>query len=135
VDLLDLAAQELDRLASRLRSIGPGRLASSAGPPFGTRADAIRHLVRELVLVSDETLPHGYPARVDDVLLGDQLAVVATDALAALRSRGEDGSFVLGEIVLHRYDLDGSLPGGEVAAALAGDDLVGLLRSRCPAVD
>jgi hypothetical protein len=132
VDPLELAAQELERLCSRLRNIGAGRLASSAVPPFGTRAEAIRHLVRELVLLTDDTLPHGYPVPVEDLLLGDQLAVVGADALAALRTRADQGTFVLGELVLHRHDLDGSLPGGEVAAALGDGALVADLRARCP---
>jgi hypothetical protein len=133
VDPLELAGQELDRLCSRLRSIGSGRLASAAEPPFGTRASAIRHLVRELVAVADDTLPYGYPAPVEDLMLGDQLAVVGAEALAALGRRGDDPVFVLGELVLHRYDLDGTLPGGDVAAALGDGALVADLRARCPA--
>jgi hypothetical protein len=132
VDPLELAAQELDRLSSRLRNIGAGRLASTAEPPFGTRAGAIRHLVRELVLLTDDTLTYGFPPPVEDLLLGDQLAVVGADALAAMRSRGEDGVFLLGELVLHRYDLDGTLPRGDVAAALGDGALVAILRTRCP---
>ena len=133
MDPLELAAQELDRLCSRLRNIGAGRLASAAEPPFGTRASAIRHLVRELVLVTDDTLPHGYPGPVEDLLLGDQLAVVGTEAMTAVRARGDDPGFVLGELVLHRYDLDGTLPRGDVAAALGDGALVANLRARCPA--
>ena len=130
---LELAAHELDRLCSRLRSIGPGRLASAAEPPFGTRASAIRHLVRELVVLADETLPHGYPPPVEDLMLGDQLAVVGAEAVAAMRSRGEDPVWMLGEVVLHRYDLDGTLPRGDVAKALGDGALVANLRTRCPA--
>jgi hypothetical protein len=132
VDPLELAAYELDRLCSRLRNIGAGRLASSAEPPFGTRAEAVRHLVRELVVLTDDTVPHGQPGQVGDLLLGDQLAVVGADCLAALRSRHEDGVFVLGELVLHRYDLDGTLPRGDVAQALGDGALVANLRTRCP---
>ena len=135
--VLDLVADELARLVSRLRSIGAARLGQASVPPFLTRADAVRHLVRELVAVADDTLGHGLPPRFEDVLLGDQLAVVGADALTALRS-APDGSteavFVLGEVVLHRYDLDGTLPRGEAARVLAGGaDLVGRLRERCPA--
>lgn len=129
---LELAGQELDRLCSRLRSIGAGRLASAAEPPFGTRASAIRHLVRELVVVADDTVPHGYPTPVDEVMLGDQLAVVGAEALVALSARGDDPLWVLGEMVLHRYDLDGTLPRGEVAEALGDGALLETLRQRCP---
>jgi hypothetical protein len=125
-----LAAQELGRLVSRLRSIGAPRLAAASVPPFVTRADAVHHLVQELVLVAGDT--HGFPRRFEDVLLGDQLAVVGADALRALGSDAE-AVFVLGEIVLHRFDLDGSLPKGEAARILGDGDLVTQLRVRCPA--
>jgi hypothetical protein len=125
-----LAAQELGRLVSRLRSIGAPRLAAASVPPFTTRADAVHHLVRELVLVAGDT--HGFPRRFEDVLLGDQLAVVGADALRALSSDAE-AAFVLGEVVLHRFDLDGSLPRGEAVRLLGGGDLVATLRARCPA--
>ena len=126
--------QELARLVSRLRSIGGPRLAAASVPPFTKRADAIHHLVRELVVLADEA--HGLPARLEDVLLGDQLAVVGGDALVAMRSRGsaDEVLFALGEVVLHRFDLDGSLPNGEAIAALGGGggDVVARLRARCP---
>lgn len=128
--LEDQLEDELDRLVSRLRSIGGPRLQAAAVAPFVTRADMIAHLVRELVVVADER--HGFPDRLDDVLLGDQLAVVGADALRALRTTGsaDEVLFVLGEVVLHRYDLDGTLPKETV---LGGGDLVARLRERCPA--
>ena len=128
-----LVADELARLVSRLRSIGGPRLAAAAVPPFAHRSDAIHHLVRELVELADEA--HGYPGRIDDVLLGDQLAVVGADALRVLRERGSEDevTFVLGEVVLHRFDLDATLPKGEVLTVLGGGDLVARLRGRCPA--
>jgi hypothetical protein len=129
----DLLADELGRLVSRLRSIGAPRLAAPSVPPFVTRADAVHHLVHELVLAAEEG--QGFPERLEDVLLGDQLAVVGADALAALSSRTERASlFLLGEVVLHRFDLDGSLPKGEVARVLGDGELVGRLRARCPAL-
>jgi hypothetical protein len=124
----ELAAQELGRLVSRLRSIGAARLATASVPPFATRADAVHHLVRELVLVAGDS--HGFPRRFEDVLLGDQLAVVGADALRVLSSDAE-AVFVLGEVVLHRFDLDGSLPKGEAARLLGDGDLVAVLRARC----
>ena len=131
---LELAAAELARLVSRLRSIGAPRLATASVPPFGTRADAIHHLVRELVVMADES--HGFPKRFEDVLLGEQLAVVGVDALAAVGA-GDDATaravLLLGEVVLHRYDLDGSLPKGDALEILGGGDLVATLRARCPA--
>jgi hypothetical protein len=131
--VLDLASDELARLVSRLRSIGAPRLAAASVPPFVTRADAIHHLVRELVVVADET--HGFPKRFEDVLLGDQLAVVGADALRELGSRADpdEALFVLGEVILHRFDLDGSLPKGDAVSVLGGGDLVARLRARCPA--
>jgi len=130
--VLDLATSELARLVSRLRSIGAPRLAAPSVPPFRTRADAIHHLVRELVHLTDES--HGFPEPLGDVLLGDQLAVIGADALAALRSRpDEETVYVLGEVVLHRFDVDGTLPKGDVARALGKGDLVERLRRRCPA--
>ncbi len=131
MDTRELAGQELARLVSRLRSIGAPRLATASVPPFVTRADAVHHLVRELVALTDDS--HGYPHRFEDVLLGDQLAVVGADALASLGSES-DGVFLLGEIVLHRFDLDGSLPKGDAVRVLGDGDLVAALRARCPAV-
>jgi hypothetical protein len=130
VDTRELAAQELARMVTRLRSIGAPRLATASVPPFASRADAVHHLVRELVAVVDDS--HGYPKRFEDVLLGDQLAVVGAEALQALSSESE-AVFVLGELVLHRFDLDGSLPKGETARLLGDGDLVATLRARCPA--
>lgn len=135
--VVELVADELGRLVSRLRSIGAARLGQPSVPPFATRADAVHHLVRELVAVADDTLGHGVPPRFEDVLLGDQLAVVGSDALTALASAPEGPTtavFVLGELVLHRYDLDGTLPKGEASRLLGGEDaLVDRLRARCPA--
>ena len=76
---------------------------------------------------------NGFPARIDDVLLGDQLAVVGADALAGTSGRGPPSAeklFLLGEVVLHRFDLDGTLPKGEAVTALGGGDLVARLRGR-----
>jgi hypothetical protein len=127
-----LAAQELERLVSRLRSVGAARLALPAAEPFSSRVDAVHHLVRELVELSGEG--HGYPDRLGAALLGDQLAVVGGDALRALSSRPDsEALFVLGELVLHRFDVDGTLPKGDVAATLGAGDLLARLRSRCPA--
>ena len=128
-----LLEDELTRLVSRLRSIGGPRLGAACAAPFATRAGVVHHLVRELVLVADEQ--HGFPAPVDDVLLGDQLAVVGADALRVLRSAGsaDEVLFVLGEVVLHRFDVDATLPKGLALTALGGGDLVARLRDRCPA--
>lgn len=130
---LELVSAELDRLVARLRSIGAARLAAASVPPFATRADAAWHLVLELAAVPDDQ--HGSPRRFTDLLLGDQIAVVGADALAALAFRPDgEAEWVLGEVVLHRCDVDGSLPKGDVARALGGDDdLVARLRARCPA--
>jgi hypothetical protein len=35
--------------------------------------------------------------------------------------------------VLHRFDLDGSLPKGDAVRVLGDGDLVAVLRARCPA--
>jgi hypothetical protein len=134
--VLDLATDELARMVSRLRSIGGPRLGTASVPPFATRADAVQHLVRELVEISGDSVQHGFPKRLEDALLGDQLAVVGADALQALGSRvaeaADESLFILGEIVLHRFDVDGSLPGGAVARVLGDGDLATRLRARCP---
>jgi hypothetical protein len=126
-DPLDVLRREVRSLVTRVRGFSATRLAAGA-PPIGTKADAAFHLARELaVLAARAEGAAGADAygdrlpRLGDFVLADQLAVVGHDLVAALAARAEVGiaATALGEVVLHRRDLDGSLPGRDAVVALA----------------
>jgi hypothetical protein len=120
--------REVRSLVARVRGFSATRLAAAA-PPIGTRADAAFHLAAELaVLAARAETPAGAPVavnralpRLGDFVLADQLAVVGNDLVTALDQRPAPAlaAAALGEVVLHRRDLAGSLPGRDAVAALA----------------
>jgi hypothetical protein len=77
-----------------VRRMAPGKLRVGLGGPFATRADAARSLGRELAAVTqgiEEAASAAAPAwrelpDVPDLVVGDQLAVLAEDLRRALAS-------------------------------------------------
>ena len=118
----EVLARELRTLVARLRGFSATRFAAAA-PPFASRAEAAFHLVEALAAAaaSAEGVAPVPVRRLGDHVLADQLAVVGTDLLAALARRPDPqlAAAALGELVLHRRDLDGSTPGPAVMALLA----------------
>ena len=119
---LDVLAREVRALVARLRGFSLARFRAAA-PPFATRGDAAHHLVTAVAAAAARA--EGEPARpvprLGDFALADQLAVVGADLVAALAA-GPDPSLAadaLGELVLHRRDIDGYPPGREAVELLA----------------
>jgi hypothetical protein len=125
-DPLDVLRRELRSLVTRVRGFSATRFAAGA-PPLGTRADVAFHLAGELARLGAAAEGAGGDVtrrvvpRLGDFVLPDQLAVVGGDLVAALGARPTDrlAAMALGEVVLHRRDLDGSLPGRDAVAVLA----------------
>jgi hypothetical protein len=119
---LDVLAREVRALVSRLRGFSITRFRAAA-PPFASRGDAAHHLVSAVAAAA--ALAEGGPVRavprLGDFALADQLAVVGADLLAALAVRPDEGlaADALGELVLHRRDIDGFPPGREAVELLA----------------
>ncbi|MFL6139420.1 MAG: hypothetical protein ACJ74O_16675 [Frankiaceae bacterium] len=118
----DVLAREVRALVARLRGFSVTRFGAAA-PPFATRGDAAHHLVSAVAAAA--AAAEGVPAhpvpRLGDFALADQLAVVGADLVAAL-SAGPDprlAAGALGELVLHRRDIDGFPPGREAVELLA----------------
>jgi hypothetical protein len=84
----------LRRVIDTVRPMAPGKLRAGLGGPFATRADAARSLGRELAAVTqgiEEAASAAAPAwrelpDVPDLVVGDQLAVLAEDLRRALAS-------------------------------------------------
>lgn len=133
-----LLEREIDLLVARLRHFTPARYAAPA-PPFGTRADAAWHLAGQLVAAAgvDRPLP---PLPV--MALADVIAVTGNELLLSAPEPPIVAA-VLAEVLLHRYELDGSLPGPRAAAAVLPlldpavpadrEQLLPAARRRCPA--
>jgi hypothetical protein len=84
-------AEQVGRLADRLRSLSDVRLAAAL-PGGGSRADAAYRLAQELAdaaagLRAEPTRP---VPRLDDLVVGDQVAVTGTDLVTALRRAARD---------------------------------------------
>lgn len=129
--MLDLLAREIDLLVGRLRGFTPARYAATA-PPFPARADVVRHLAQRLVDLAGigRSLPD-LPA----TALADVVAVTGQDLVRSDPSPDVIRE-ALGEVVLHRYDVDGARPGPRTAATAGTADPEALLadaRRRCPA--
>jgi hypothetical protein len=120
--VIDVLAREVRALVARLRGFSVTRFASAA-PPFATRGDAAHHLVTSLAAAAAtaEGVPVRPVPRLGDFTLADQLAVVGTDLVAALSARSDPAlaAGALGELVLHRRDIDGFAPGQEAVGLLA----------------
>jgi hypothetical protein len=120
--VLDVLAREVRALVTRLRGFSITRFRAAA-PPFATRGDAAHHLVTAVAAAAAraEGAPVRAVPRLGDFALADQLAVVGADLVAALSARPDPSlaADALGELVLHRRDIDGFPPGGEAVQLLA----------------
>lgn len=136
--LPELLDHELTLLVARLRDFSPTRYAAPA-PPFPTRAAAMWHLAGQLVRAAGQN--RSLPA-LPDMALADVLAVTGHELCAtALTERS--AAAALAEVLLHRYEVDSSLPGGRTAAAVLGElapdvestprRLLPVARAHCPA--
>ena len=112
-ELPELLAHELNLLVTRLRDFSPARYAAPA-PPFASRAAALRHLAGYLVVAAgiDRQLP-----ALPDMALADVIAVTGHDLCAAAPTEAVAAA-ALAEVLLHRYEVDGSLPGRRAAASV-----------------
>jgi hypothetical protein len=134
----DLLGWELSLLVARLRDFSPTRYAAPA-TPFPSRAAALWHLAGYFVAAAgiERPLPV-LPA----MTLADVLAVVGHD-LCTSRPAEPLAAAALAEVLLHRYEVDGSLPGARAAAAVlevlaptvaaSPRQLLRAARLRCPA--
>lgn len=141
-ELLDVLTRELDLLVGRARALAPARwsLPLGAPTPFATRADALFHLAAWLAAASGAPVP--LPRLTNPLALGDQLAVVGDDLVGELRTGRRPvgaASAALGELLLHRHDLDGVRPGQRAGGLAVGGELADAdvvlrtLTARCPA--
>lgn len=129
--VVERLGRETAALVARLRPWTPARWSAAARPGV-TRADVVHHLVQVLAdaAADAEGQPRRRVPRLDvDLVLPDQLAVVVADLLAA--GAGEGAAALLGEVLLHRYDVDGSPPpAGAVEALHAAGPAEVLRRAR-----
>ncbi|MCU1678175.1 MAG: hypothetical protein JWM93_2933 [Frankiales bacterium] len=131
----DALERELRGLRSRLREATPTWF-SVAAPPFASRAEGAFHVVRRIALAAfsaefrDRDMPE--LPRLPVLSLPDQLDVVADDLLTAAPIDGDVAGRLLAELLLHRWHIDGSLPGPSstaLAHAATGEaDLAGWQR-------
>jgi len=126
-----LLEREAAQLVRRLTGFTEARYAAAA-PPFGSRAEVVRHLAGLLAQAGSDDQP-AWRALPDlpALSLADAVAVTAHDLVTALelpgpavwtpagrRSPAEVCAGMLAEVVLHRRDIDGSRPGSETAGAV-----------------
>jgi hypothetical protein len=121
-------AKELASLVQRLRLWTPARWAASC-PPWGTRADAARHLAQ---WCADQAAQlEGGPRRelpvlAPDLLVADQLAVTGTDLLRAGPSP-DLAADAVAHLLAHRLDLLGE----DAPASLGGAQALARGREVC----
>lgn len=128
---VDLLRRESRSLVQRLRLWTPARWAATA-PPYGTRADLVRHLAQALADAAArlEGEPLRDLPRLDDLGVADQLAVTSDDLLRAAPP-DELARAATAHLLAHRRDLlDEDVPPG-LAAALGLDDVVSAGRTNC----
>jgi hypothetical protein len=156
--IVALLERELDGLVRRLRGWSPRGWRPAAGP-LGDRSDVAHHVACVLALIGQGAEEAGSagvpewrePPRLPVHALADAVTVTGDDAVRALRVVGAEtpvwspagreaawslAQRALGEVLLHRHDLDGAAPGPQASAAAAGGapaDVLATLRSRCPA--
>jgi hypothetical protein len=155
--IVALLERELDGLVRRLRGWSPRGWRPAAGP-VGSRSDAAHHVACVLAVVGQGVEEAGRagvpqwrePPRLPVHALADAVTVTGHDAVHALRAVGADtpvwspagrvaarslAQWALGEVLLHRHDLDGAAPGPQASAAAgtggAPADVLAALRSRC----
>jgi hypothetical protein len=124
---LDALDRELRGFRRRLRESAPAWFAVGA-PPFATRGELAFHVVRRTAATGfgiewpGRALPD--LPRLPDLSLADQLDVVATDLLAVASGDESAVARLLGELLVHRQQLDGAAPGPAATALVA--ELTGL---------
>ena len=130
-DGVALLRRESRSLVQRLRLWTPARFAAAA-PPYGTRADLVRHLAQSLadLAATLEHAPRRPLPRLDDLAVADQLAVTADDVVRA--GPGHDAvRGATAHVLVHRTDLLGEdVPAG-LAAALGLGDVSAARRTVC----
>lgn len=121
---VDLLRRESRSLVQRLRLWTPARWEASA-PPYGTRADLVRHLSQSLADAAARL--EGEPVRdlprLDDLGVADQLAVTADDLVRA-GPPAELARRATAHVLAHRSDLLGEAVPPGLAAALGLEDVV-----------
>jgi hypothetical protein len=121
-------AKEVSSLVQRLRVWTPARWAADC-PPWGTRADAARHLAQWLAdqaAALEGEQPRMLPVLTPDLLVADQLAVTGDDLVRARPAAGLVDDAVA-HLLAHRFDLLGDEP----PASLGGPDAVRRGRDVC----
>lgn len=132
-----LLDREAGLVVRRLRGFTESRYAAAA-PPLDSRAAVARHLAQVLAVAaqgiesSEAAVPPDWRElpELPVLALADAVAVTANDLGNALQSPPESAwtpagrrpvaelaAEMLAEVLLHRWDLDGSAPGAEAAAA------------------
>jgi hypothetical protein len=93
-------AEQAGRLADRLRTLSDVRLAA-AFPPYPSRADAVRALLQDLADAAADLdgRPRRTVPRLPVLAVGDQLAVLATDLVAAAEPLGGDARAAADEVL------------------------------------
>lgn len=102
----ELLRKESRSLVQRLRLWTPARWAAAA-PPFGTRADLVRHLAQDLAdraAAAEGQPPRRLPRLDSDLGVPDQLAVTAEDLARAVRDPDEARA-ATAHLLAHRLDL------------------------------
>ena len=126
-----LLRRESRSLVQRLRLWTPARYAAAA-PPYGTRADLVRHLAQSLADLAAglEGGPRRALPRLDDLAVADQLAVTADDVVRAGPSPALARA-ATAHLLVHRRELLGEdVPAG-LAAALGLADVPAAGRRAC----
>ena len=127
-----LLRRESRSLVQRLRLWTPARYAAAA-PPFGTRADLVRHLAQACAdaAAALEGEPRRTVPRLDsDLGVADQLAVTCDDLVRA--SPPDDlARAVTAHLLVHRLDLLGEDVPTSLAGALGLPDVVAAGRAAC----
>ncbi len=129
---VDLLRRESRSLVQRLRLWTPARYAAAA-PPWGTRAELVRHLAQSCADAAAklEGGPRRALPRLDsDLGLADQLAVTSDDLV---RARPDDdlARAVTAHVLVHRLDLLGEDVPATLSGALGVDDVVAAGRAAC----
>ena len=126
-----LLRRESRSLVQRLRLWTPARYAAAA-PPYGTRADLVRHLAQSLAdLAADaEGGPRRPLPRLDDLGVADQLAVTADDLVRA-GPAPVVARAATAHLLVHRRDLLGEEVPAGLATALASADVAATGQVAC----
>ena len=131
---VDLLRRESRSLVQRLRLWTPARYAAAA-PPWGSRADLVRHLAQVCAdaaaeLEQQPTRP--LPRLPSDLAVADQLAVTSDDLVRA-RPDEHAARALTAHLLVHRLDLLGEDVPASLAGSLGVEDVVAAGRAACRA--